>query len=219
MRRLLTLGLALSLVLAACSSDDGEATDATSTTVADETTTTSINDETTTTAETATTTTTVAPAAGSGGDSCLVGTWEFDLEAFVETMREIAVEEGGLPEDFTITPSEGSYVIEMKGDGTFEGVRDDWGFAFELDEGEMAITMNGTEEGTWSADEDTINVAIAESQTEVVATLTSGGVSTVLPTSPIQLPEAIATDSQYECDSETLSVTTDGNTAVLRRSS
>ena len=156
---------------------------------------------------------------GSGGDSCLVGIWEFDLEDFVDTMREIAAEEGGLPEDFDITPSDGSYLIEMRSDGTLEGVREDWGFAFELDEGEIAVTMNGTEEGTWSADGDTIDVTIASSETEVTAALTSGGVTTVLPTSPIELPEAIAADSQYECDEDTLTVTTDDNTVVLRRNS
>ena len=54
---------------------------------------------------------------------------------------------------------------------------EDWGFAFELDEGEIAVTMNGTEEGTWSADDDTIDVTIASSETEVTASLTAGGVT------------------------------------------
>ena len=132
MRRILTIGLSLSMILAACSSDDGDGAGDSSTSTSPR------HDDDRTRGRTVDhghhsghvdhVRPPRAHPEGSGGDSCLVGTWEFDLEDFVDTMREIAAEEGELPDDFEITPSDGSYLIEMRSDGTLEGVRGRLGF-------------------------------------------------------------------------------------------
>lgn len=221
MRRLLTLLLSVGLILAACSSSD-EAGDESTTTSSettetteaspDVTTTSEPEEETTTSAEP--TTTTEAPAS-SGGPSCIEGDWVFDSQAFVEVMRSFMTESEVAEGEVEAT--DGTYTISFASDGTYTGVREDWGFAVGSADGTVVIRVNGEESGTWSADDSTITVSLESSDVQVSASVESDGQTFELPNSPVEVPEAIAESSSYQCDSDTLTVTTDEVTFVMDR--
>lgn len=219
MRRLTLLLMALALVAAACSPGDDEGTESTTTTVSggDETTTTSGGDDgeetTTTAAEVDETTTTQAPESQS--ESCVEGDWLLSTESFLATMEDIFSDaELGATE---ITPSEGTYMVSLDGDGTFTGVRDDWGFSVVTSDGTFHIRINGTEEGTWSADGSTMTVLITSSDVTTSSTVEFDGQTIQVPESPVDVPEALAESSSYTCNDNTLAVTTEGITIEMTR--
>lgn len=221
MRRLSILVSVLGLVAAACSGSTGDST--TTTTSPAETTTSVATEDTATTAASATTTTALADVtttttvqtAGSGGSECLVGTWVLDSEAFVDSLLDVFSESGLEAE--SLEPNDGIYTVEMSSDGTFTGTRDEWGFAVVLPEGTFNISITGTETGTWSTDGSTMTVQTEESDMTVSSTIEVGGQVQEMPQSPVDVPEAIASASEYSCDDDTLSVTNEGITTVMNR--
>jgi hypothetical protein len=167
---------------------------------------------TTTMADEATTTT----AASTGGASCVEGSWLFGPETFVAAM-ESAMTDADLA-GAQVEPTDGTYTVTFEANGTFTGVRDEWGFAVDSPDGKIIIQMDGTETGSWSADGSTITVQMDASDIQVSARVEAGGQSFDLPNSPVQVPEAIAESSPYQCDSDTLSINTGEFTFVLDRS-
>jgi hypothetical protein len=212
MRRLLGLTLAVTMVASACG---GEAEDTTTTTAGSATTTEA---PTTTAAETTTTeaVTTTVESSGEGGPACLEGTWILDNDAFVEALVAAFAESGMEAE--SLEPNDGVYTIELDADGTFTGTREDWGFSVVMPDGTFNITINGTEMGTWSADDDTMTVTQTGSDVSVSATVEADGQQFELPEAPVPIPEAMQTDSSYVCDGDTLRITTEDVTTVMTRS-
>lgn len=202
--------MTLGLVAAACAGSSEETT----TTAAEETT-TSTGADTTTTAEPETTTTSGETTEGT--DDCLVGTWTFDTEAFVGNLSTLFQEE--MP-DAEVTALDGDYSVEMTADGTFTGTRDGWGFAIESDQGNFTIQFNGNETGTWSADGSTLTVENRSSDVDITATAESGGQEVELPQGqiPIETPEGVASNNDYECSGDVLTLTSSGIETVLTRS-
>lgn len=200
------------MVVSACG---GEAEDATTTTTDSPT---STGAPTTTVAETTTTeaVTTTVESSGDGGPACLEGTWTLDNDAFVEALLTAFSESGMDPE--SLEPNDGLYTIELDADGTFTGTREDWGFSVVIPEGTFNIIINGTEMGTWSADEDTMTVTQTGSDVSVSATIEADGQQFELPEAPVPIPEAMQTDSSYVCDEDSLRVTTEDVTTVMSRS-
>lgn len=218
MRRLSIIAIALSLLAAACagSAEDTTTTasEETTTTVAE--TTTSTDADTTTTAEEDTTTTSGETAEGT--DQCLVGTWLFDTEAFVGNFSTL-FQDAGMP-DAEVTALDGDYTVEMTVEGTFTGNRDGWGFVIESEQGNFTIEFNGTETGTWSADGSTLTVENRSSDIDITATAESGGQEVELPQGqvPIETPEGIASNNDYECSGDVLTLTSSGIETTLNRS-
>lgn len=217
MRRVLYVFLVLTLVLTACNgSDEGE--DTTTTSKAEQTSTTAETDATTTTVAAATTTTESASSGqGGGGPDCLVGTWELDTDNFVDQMISLMSAEDELEVD-DISGTDGKYEVTMDSNGTWSGVREDWGFMITSSEGSFTIELNGTDSGVWSATSDSLTITVEESDTTVSATVEVDGETFPLPQSPVEVPESIATDSDYSCDGDTLTVMNDGVTTILNRS-
>ncbi|MGD2042878.1 MAG: hypothetical protein PVJ28_04450 [Acidimicrobiia bacterium] len=222
MRRLLTLLMSVGLIVAACSSADEGADESTTTAAhgsetteaaSDETTTTEAEDEPTTTAA-AETTTTAAPASA-GGPSCIEGDWLFGTEGFVEAMRSAMTAQD--LEGTDIASTDGTYTISFASDGTYTGVREDWGWSVATPDGTIVIAVSGEETGMWSADDSTITVTIEASDVQVSASVEADGQTFELPNSPVEVPEAIAESSSYQCDSDTLTVTTGEFTFQLDR--
>jgi hypothetical protein len=213
MRRLFTLTLAVAMVVSACG---GEAEDTTTPTTDGGSATTEA--PTTTVAETTTTeaVTTTVDSSGNGGPACLEGTWILDNDAFVEALVAAFEESGMDPE--SLEPNDGLYTIELDPDGTFTGTREDWGFSVVIPEGTFNITVNGTEMGTWSAGDDTMTVTQTGADVSVSATVEADGQQFELPEAPVPIPEAMQTDSSYVCDGDTLRLTTEDVTTVMRRS-
>ena len=218
MRRLSTIAVALSLLAAACAGSADTTTttgEATTTTVADTTTSTD-PDPTTTTSESDTTTTSGEAAVGT--DECLVGTWVLDTEAFLANFSNL-FQDAGMP-DAEISAMEGDSTVEMSADGTFTGTRDSWGFVIETEQGSFAIEINGTETGTWSADGSTLSVENRSSDLDISTTVESGGQQIELPESqfPIETPEGIASNNDYDCSGDVLTLTNSGIETTLNRS-
>lgn len=205
--------LFLSLVVLAAVAGCGSSSDETTTTTAAGTTTTAAGagDDTTTTVADATTTTETIAA---GGADCVSGTWVIDSPVFLESLREVFA---GEAQGGEITEVNGTYTIEMAEDGTMSGQRDEWGFTVVTAEGTVAIIMDGTETGTWTATEDTITVEIATSDMSVSVTVEADGQTFTLGDSPVDIPDVITSASQYACDGDMLTVTSDGVEFVLAR--
>jgi hypothetical protein len=117
----------------------------------------------------------------------------------------------------SVEPTDGTYTVTFEPNGTYTGVRDEWGFAVDSPDGSVVIQMDGTETGSWSADGSTMTLQIDGSDVQVSARVEADGQSFELPNSPVQVPEAIAESSPYECDSDTLTVNTGEFTFVLDR--
>ncbi len=210
--RSMILFLVVLVAVAGCGSSDE-----TTTTTAPNATTTTLATATTDAGETTTTeadTTTSTAAVVSGGADCLVGTWAIDSAAFLEGLREVFADEG---EEGLITEIKGTYTIEMAGDGTLSGERDEWGFTVETAEGTVDISMDGTEAGTWTATENTITVELTRSDMSVSVTVEAGGQTFTLDDSPVDIPDVITSASQYSCDGDSLTVTSEDVTFVLTR--
>lgn len=218
MRKLLFLAMTLSLLAAACADSSADTTTTTgeeiTTTVADTTTTTDA-DTTTTTEED---TTTTSGEAAEGTDECLVGTWVLDTEAFVGNFSTL-FQDAGMP-DAEVAALDGDYTVEMSTDGTFTGTREGWGFVVETEQGNFTIEFNGTETGTWSADGSVLTVEDRSSDIDISATAESGGQEVELPQSqfPVETPEGIASNNDYDCSGDVLTLTNAGFETTLNRS-
>lgn len=230
MRRILALTLVVGLTLAACGGSGTEETTTTAddaatetTTAADESTTTAVPEATTTTVAESTTTvdeattTTGGTATGSGGDDCLVGTWVLDSEAFVEAFSSIFSEQG-MPEA-DVSALDGTFTVEMNSDGTYDAVRDGWGFAVATDEGTVMIEINGTESGTWATEGDILTINGDISDLTVNSSVEIDGQVVPMPENqmPVDTPPGIATDSTYTCSGDVLTLTNDGIESVMNR--
>ena len=218
MRRLSTLAVILSLLVAACADSSMDTTtilgEETTTTVA--VTTTSTDAGTTTAPEEDTTTTSGETAEGT--DDCVVGAWVLDNAAFVEDLSTF-FEEAGMT-DAEISALDGDYTVEMSEDGSFTGTRESWGFVFETEQGNFTIELNGIETGTWSADGSTLSVENRSSDLDIYTSVESGGQEVELPQGqfPIETPEGIASNSQYHCSGDVLTLTNSGIESTLNRS-
>lgn len=214
MRKLSILLVISGLLAAACGGSSGETT----TTSTDGSTTSTAN-VTTTAAETTTTTsdtaTTTSPSAG--GPDCLAGTWVLDSEAFVENFDSIFTE-AGMP-DAEVSALDGSFTVEMSADGSLEAERDEWGFRIGTAESTFIVEVNGTESGTWSADDSTLTVDTDVSELDVTASIEVDGQVIEMPQGqiPIDTPEGIATGSAYSCSGDVLTLTNAGVESVLNR--
>lgn len=216
MRNLSKVSIVLALALAACGPSGG---DASTTTVGGDTTTSSSSAETTTSAPAPSTTVestdpTAAPT-GAGGPDCLVGTWELDSDAFIEGLAELfASAEMGATE---VTGIGGVFSTELSADGSARAVREGWGFTIQSDEGNVTIEINGEETGTWAADDATVTLDLTSSNLTVDSRVEVDGQVIDLPSSPVEVPETIATASEYMCDGDTLTITNDSITSVMTR--
>lgn len=212
--------LVLLFTLAACGGGDAATTTtAGAVDAADSTATTSPPETTTTTEATTTTTiveTTVAPASGA---DCVVGKWELDSEAFIESLAENFADAGEVPVELSF--GGGSYIIELGRDGSMSAVREAWQFRFETAEGAIINTIEGTDSGTYAIEGDTMTVTSTDSTTTVSVQAEVDGELVDLPFGAG--PQTIDQDTfsgsgQYECTDETLTVTFQGSTSVLNRS-
>lgn len=208
--------LALALLAAACGGDTTPTTTAAvsaATTVASPDT-TSV-ETTSTTAAPETTTTTVAVTSSA---DCLVGAWELDSAAFLETVFAETADEAG--DDFTATHGGGSYVVTLFEDGTFDGLRDNWQMRFGSSEGVFVTTLNGSEEGTWSTDGNTLSISTDVSDVAVTQALEVDGELQELPfsgTTQTVRTDAFEGEGTFTCDSDRMTVTFEGVTSILDR--
>lgn len=193
------------LLLAACGGGEAE----TATTTAPEPTTT---EATTTTTTEATTTTTEAPTtttteAEQSAEECLVGTWELDSEAFVDSL--MATMGTDLPGE--ITSGGGSYVVEMNADGSLEVTRDEWRYLIESPEGTLVAQIDGSESGTWEVTDGMLTVTTTGGDATVsMGMLVDGEVQDL----PFPMEMDIQTDvftesTQFECTEQALTVSSD----------
>jgi hypothetical protein len=205
--KLLITSLVVLVVAAACGSSEDETT--TTTTPAAETTVTTPAATTTSVAEETTTTET----ASAGGQSCLIGTWVLDSDAFLAEIGKLFAAEG-VPAG-EVSEINGSYTVDMAADGSLSGIRDEWGFVMTTEQGTVTITMDGTETGTWSATDESITVSITSTDVDVTASIEAGGVVIDFP--GIDIPPTIAADSAYSCEGDVLTVSNEDVTSVLNR--
>jgi hypothetical protein len=201
--------MVMTLVLAACATDSEETTttaDADGTTTVSVDTTTTTEPGTTTTTTEATTTSTEA-AAGGGDQACLIGDWELNSEAFMESLSEAFSEEAGT--DLTIEFVGGSYIVSLSESGLFTGDRDAWAFQMSMQEGAFRITIDGLDTGSWEADGSTLAINDYESAAILNAQAVVDGELVDLPqgTVPMTDSSAVTPSSTYECSGDTLTVT------------
>lgn len=216
MRKLSILLVISGLVIGGCNGASGDTTTTStsdvSTSTAGETTTTVAGPTTTTQVVT----TTQLPASG-GGSDCLVGTWILDSEAFVENFDSIFAD-AGMP-DAEVSALDGSFTVDLGADGSLEAERDEWGFRITMPEGVFIIEVDGTERGTWSADDSTLTVTTDVSNIDVSASIEVDGEVIAMPEGqmPIEPPQGIATGSDYTCSGDVMTLANAGVESVLNR--
>ena len=209
------------LVVAACG---GESSDSTTTSVdavteTSEAAPTTTEQETTTTSEPPTTTTTSREVTGEGGDACLVGAWELDSEAFMENLSSAFAAEADL-QNVTVEFVGGTYTVTLEGNGRYTGVREEWAFQAVSEEGTFRLTIDGMDEGTWSADGPTLTISDLESTASITAQAVVDGEVLDLPAgmAPTVQSDAVAEASSYECTDSRLTVSVDeGFASEFRR--
>lgn len=220
MRRILALLLTVALLAAACGGDGSEETTTTADDSADTTAapdTTEPADDTTTTEARAATTTTQAAEGGGGGEGCIAGTWELNNEAFLEQMTDLFSQEG-MPEADVGMIEGGTFTVDLGADGSLNSMRENWGFDVMTAEGNVQIVINGTESGTWSADGTTMTIDITDSDLVSDTNIVVDGQEVPLPGgAPVDVPEGFATESEYTCSDDTLSLTNAGIVSELNR--
>jgi len=213
MRNVVTLVIVLALVPAACSESQSEVT---STPVAAETTTTASADPTT--SGPAETSTTAGGQPDAGGPDCLVGTWVLDTENFVENFDGIFADAGMPGTD--VTALDGTFIVEMGADGSLSATRDGWGFNIVTGEGTVILEINGTETGTWSADDSTLTVDTDASDVDINAAIEVDGEMLEMPAEyqpEFEVPRGIASGSSYTCSGDVLTLTNAGVESELHR--
>lgn len=213
MKRSLLALTAFSLVIASC----GGTADSTTTSESVETTTSAAAGSSSSSSTPEATTSTSGPDATGGGDSCLLGDWVLDNDAFIDAVfNSIGEGEAGFGE---ATAAGGTNTITFDGDGSLSTARDDWGFVVENDQGAFKILITGEQTGTWAADGDVLSISLDEGPPpEITTSLVVDGQEVPLPQSPLEIPaEALAASSQYDCDGDSFSVTTDEFTSTFNR--
>lgn len=215
MRKTLILFLLLGLVSVSCGGDSTEDTSTTSAS-AEETTTSVVSDPTTTEPSGQPTT---SGQEAAGGSDCLVGTWVLDNEAFVENFDSIFAD-AGMP-GAEVSALDGSFTVELGADGSLSATRDGWGFDINTGEGAIILEINGAETGTWSADDSTFTVDSDTSDLEISASIEVDGEIVEMPAEfqpEFDVPAGVATDSDYTCSGDMLTLTNAGVESILHRS-
>lgn len=219
MRGVLVLAV-FALVVAACGGESAGTTttsvDAVTETSGSEPTTTQ-QQMTTTTSEPMTTTTQVVT--GGGGDSCLIGVWELDSEAFMENLSSAFATEADL-QNVTVEFVGGSYTVTLTESGEYTGVREEWSFQAVSPEGTFRLTIDGMDQGTWSAEGPTLTISEVESTASITAQAVVDGEVIDLPagTAPTVQGDAVAEASSYECNDSRLTVSVEeGFVSEFRR--
>jgi hypothetical protein len=204
----------IALTLAACGGSS-EATTTTRGAAAVATTQTTVAEPTTTTAAPTTTTTTPTTTTTQATADCVVGTWEFDSEAFLDSL----VESFGGEVPGEVSFAGGSYIIELTEEGTMTAVRDQWQFRFATDEGAIVNTIDGTDSGTYSIDGNTMTVMTERSEVSVTVQAEVDGELVDLPFGGAQTidEDTFSGTGTFECNGDSMSVTFDDMTSVLDR--
>lgn len=211
--------VALALFVAACGGESIE-----STTTAIEASTETTESAPTTEMESTTTTTepvttTAGSASGVGGDPCLAGVWELDSEAFMGNLTAAFAAEADL-QNVTVEFVGGTYTVTLGEDGDYTGVREEWAFQAASPEGTFRLTIDGRDEGTWSAQGSTLTISDVESTATITAQAVVDGEVFDLPTgtAPTVEGNAVAEASSYECTDRRLTVSVEqGFVSVFAR--
>jgi RNase P/RNase MRP subunit p29 len=140
---------------------------------------------------------------GSEGANCLMGTWRLDTESMIESLSATFAQEGFTGE---VTANEGDYLVTINADGSLQVERDNWGFSVATPDGTFILTVDGTDEGTWSADDASITVTMSTSNVVSQTQVEVDGQLVTMPQSPVGVPDAIAESSTYMCNGDLLSV-------------
>ncbi|MEZ5174674.1 MAG: hypothetical protein R2823_00495 [Acidimicrobiia bacterium] len=212
MRKLIIIAV-LAVVVAACSSDGSDAT-TTTTTGGGGSGTTTTAPAPGSTAPASTTTTSKPPAAPAGLAECVIGTWELDSQHFFDQIAAEMDEEDG---EFTYLG--GAYQITAQPDGTFIDKRIDWQFGVSTDFGDMELTINHTQMGTYTVDDGTMSTTIPGGQGPPDVALTLDGEPFEIPggITPFESPDASFDTATPDCGDDTMTVSFDGYTSIWTR--
>lgn len=203
------------LLVASCSSPE---TDAATTTTTDGGggggATTTVPAEGTTSSSTSSSTPTDSSGSGSL-EECMVGTWELDAAAFFEVITA-GLSDSDAPGEFVHLG--GVNQVIASADGTFVDQRVDWKFGVVTDFGNLEITVNHTQRGTWSASGDVISTMITDVGTPEF-TMAIDGLPFDMPGGalPVEPPETVFDEATGTCTETTLMVTADETTSTWTR--
>ncbi len=142
------------------------------------------------------------PAALTGGDDCLLGTWELDVDAFASGLEELYSGTGAAAE-VTI---DGRSIIEFREGGVFTGGYDDF-VATANAEGlpPIEIRFEGVGEGSWEADGSLVSLR-PDSVDVTIDTLMGGQPVGDFGFDIGALVSFEATDAPYTCDEQTIAI-------------
>lgn len=211
----LAVVVVLAIVAVSCSSSGSDDGSSTTTTVAVSGASTAPPSDSGSTTTTAVPT---PPPAGEGGlDECIVGSWDLESQPFFD---QIAASLAGsdAPGDFEHVG--GVYRITASPDGTFLDERIDWTFAVRTDDGDMELTINHTQTGTYTVEDGMMTTSIPSGGDAPEVAISIDGVPFNIPGGTIRFdPPAVSLDSAVAtCDGDTLTISYEGFTSTWSRS-
>lgn len=199
------------LVAAACSSTSTDTTTTTTVEGAEASTTSSAAPDTT-----AATTTTTVPVASGNLAECVLGTWELDSQNFLDQISEGIAGEENLAE---FTYLGGAYQMAMKPDGSITSSMIDWSFGTVTDFGSLDMTMNHTQEGTYTVDGDTMSTNIPGGGDLADIEFSVDGQPFEFPAGimPVDPPDVTFGTASPDCGDTTMSIAVDNFTSIWNR--
>lgn len=148
------------------------------------------------------------PAAGSSESepapdplTCLHGEWLADNESFLASLREFGDEPTSVTGEVTLT---------FAPDGSVTTRYDAWRITMAVEGHEAVIIRDGTDEGTFTADEG--RVSIHETHMGSALTMSTAGMDMTIAPEP-----AVYSDAQYTCTARDASISTPDGTVLLSR--
>lgn len=211
MRGRRTLLVLVAVALVGCNSAGSDAT--TTSTPRGVTTTTSSQGTAAVSSQPSTTST----SAG-GGEDCLIGSWVLDNEAFIVEMSELFAASG--MGEARIGPLEGTVTVDFADDGTMRATRDGWGWEVLVQGSTFHVEVNGTETGTWSVEDSTLMLTTDPSDLIAESQFLVDGEELPMPPGmedAFPVPQAFTSESGFTCDGDTLTISSDEITSVLKR--
>lgn len=138
--------------------------------------------------------------------NCPEGTWLLDNDDWADALESLLPAGSG-----TVRSVEGPVVVTLAGDGSYQTSYDQWTLTFDLDQGTSVITRDGTDSGTWSHTDTTVDMQGTGTNSEVSGYVETEAGRIDMPTVDGTQTEVLET-FEYRCEGLTMEAITDEGT-------
>jgi hypothetical protein len=138
--------------------------------------------------------------------NCPEGRWLLDNDDWADALEALLPAGSG-----TVRSVEGPVVVTLASDGSYQTSYDQWTLTFDLEQGTSVITRDGTDTGTWSSTDSTVNMQGTGANSEVSGYVETDAGRFDMPTVDGTQTEVLETFG-YRCEGRTMEAITDEGT-------